>query len=372
VQSAAQWPDSTAQCHQPPGGFWLGVAHPRTKPCACECAQICTRPAKVAWFVPQASAGASGADREATEAAAAAVLERVFRKEDFRRMEVRLQLRFLQFSNFNATTNAQRRVQPVLLAPHAVRLLASVLRAATVTVLLPVQAPGNSEGSSDALQSNLPRASACRTPSPQLTIHPLSVQPVHRSSASSAWALPCAGGSATPDNTSPDMYRRQRLQVIGQFNLGFIVCRLGGDLYVIDQHAADEKYNFERLTVCCMDPRARPAAAARVLSFGSSKIMHFWRACTPAHRLSCKQQIQRWQDLTTGLSPARQTHQPVCSFEQIVRASEIHTRAAADCAASRALNPFAAGDDGAEPAAVGVPAAAEPVAHGGPGAAVGF
>ena len=70
-----------------------------------------------------------------------------------------------------------------------------------------------------------------------------------RSLASSTWALSYAGWFATSDNTSPDVYRRQRLQVIGQFNLGFIVCRLGGDLYVIDQHAADEKYNFERLTV---------------------------------------------------------------------------------------------------------------------------
>lgn len=48
----------------------------------------CTCPAKGYLFVSQASAGASGAEREAMEAAAAAVLERVFRKEDFRRMEV--------------------------------------------------------------------------------------------------------------------------------------------------------------------------------------------------------------------------------------------------------------------------------------------
>lgn len=37
------------------------------------------------------------------------------------------------------------------------------------------------------------------------------------------------------------------MQVIGQFNLGFIIARLGSDLWIIDQHAADEKYNFERL-----------------------------------------------------------------------------------------------------------------------------
>ncbi|CAN4091435.1 unnamed protein product [Withania somnifera] len=36
-------------------------------------------------------------------------------------------------------------------------------------------------------------------------------------------------------------------EVIGQFNLGFIIGRLDQDLFIVDQHAADEKYNFERL-----------------------------------------------------------------------------------------------------------------------------
>ena len=34
---------------------------------------------------------------------------------------------------------------------------------------------------------------------------------------------------------------------LGQFNLGFIIARLGHDLFIVDQHASDEKYNFERL-----------------------------------------------------------------------------------------------------------------------------
>ncbi|KAI9582399.1 mismatch repair endonuclease PMS2 [Glossina fuscipes] len=38
-----------------------------------------------------------------------------------------------------------------------------------------------------------------------------------------------------------------RMDVIGQFNLGFIVCKLDSDLFIIDQHATDEKYNFEML-----------------------------------------------------------------------------------------------------------------------------
>eukprot|EP00698_Gefionella_okellyi_P015149 TRINITY_DN425_c0_g1_i1.p1 TRINITY_DN425_c0_g1~~TRINITY_DN425_c0_g1_i1.p1 ORF type:complete len:850 (-),score=207.53 TRINITY_DN425_c0_g1_i1:49-2520(-) len=37
------------------------------------------------------------------------------------------------------------------------------------------------------------------------------------------------------------------MEVIGQFNLGFIVVRLGSDLFIVDQHATDEKFNFETL-----------------------------------------------------------------------------------------------------------------------------
>ena len=39
----------------------------------------------------------------------------------------------------------------------------------------------------------------------------------------------------------------QRMKIIGQFNLGFIVGKLEDDLFIVDQHAADEKYNFEIL-----------------------------------------------------------------------------------------------------------------------------
>ncbi|KAI5478147.1 hypothetical protein MNV49_005411 [Pseudohyphozyma bogoriensis] len=46
----------------------------------------------------------------------------------------------------------------------------------------------------------------------------------------------------------------EKMRVIGQFNLGFIIARRkieqeGGqdDLFIIDQHASDEKYNFEKL-----------------------------------------------------------------------------------------------------------------------------
>ncbi|KAK5974455.1 MutL C terminal dimerization domain-containing protein, partial [Trichostrongylus colubriformis] len=36
------------------------------------------------------------------------------------------------------------------------------------------------------------------------------------------------------------------MSVIGQFNKGFIITRLRDHLFLVDQHASDEKYNFER------------------------------------------------------------------------------------------------------------------------------
>ena len=39
------------------------------------------------------------------------------------------------------------------------------------------------------------------------------------------------------------------MHVCGQFNKGFIVTRLEQDLFIVDQHAADEIYNFEQLQI---------------------------------------------------------------------------------------------------------------------------
>ncbi|KAF7988329.1 hypothetical protein HCN44_000902 [Aphidius gifuensis] len=38
-----------------------------------------------------------------------------------------------------------------------------------------------------------------------------------------------------------------KMKIIGQFNLGFIIAELDDDLFIIDQHATDEKYRFEKL-----------------------------------------------------------------------------------------------------------------------------
>lgn len=46
-------------------------------------------------------------------------------------------------------------------------------------------------------------------------------------------------------NISKDMFGK--MKIIGQFNQGFIISKLDRDLFIIDQHAADEKYNFEDL-----------------------------------------------------------------------------------------------------------------------------
>lgn len=39
----------------------------------------------------------------------------------------------------------------------------------------------------------------------------------------------------------------KNMTVVGQFNLGFIITKLDDDLFIIDQHATDEIYNFETL-----------------------------------------------------------------------------------------------------------------------------
>lgn len=52
----------------------------------------------------------------------------------------------------------------------------------------------------------------------------------------------------------------QRMRVLGQFNLGFIIGQLDTDLFIVDQHASDEKFTFETLqqtTVLHQQPLVR-------------------------------------------------------------------------------------------------------------------
>lgn len=37
------------------------------------------------------------------------------------------------------------------------------------------------------------------------------------------------------------------MKIIGQFNKGFIITKLNNDLFILDQHASDEKFTFESL-----------------------------------------------------------------------------------------------------------------------------
>ena len=62
--------------------------------------------------------------------------------------------------------------------------------------------------------------------------------------------------SVTPENVvgqdAPRLLDRTdflRMFVLGQFNLGFILTSLDGQLFIIDQHAADEKHNYESLVL---------------------------------------------------------------------------------------------------------------------------
>ena len=51
------------------------------------------------------------------------------------------------------------------------------------------------------------------------------------------------------------------MKIIGQFNLGFIITKHNNDLYILDQHACDEKYKFETLqktTIIHYQPLLQP------------------------------------------------------------------------------------------------------------------
>ena len=45
-------------------------------------------------------------------------------------------------------------------------------------------------------------------------------------------------------NISKDMFKR--MEILGQFNLGFIIAKLDNDLFIINQHASDEKFNQDQ------------------------------------------------------------------------------------------------------------------------------
>lgn len=60
----------------------------------------------------------------------------------------------------------------------------------------------------------------------------------------------------------------QQMQVVGQFNLGFIVVVHLGKLFIVDQHALDEIYNYEKL-MRTLVLRAQPLVVARTLELSA-------------------------------------------------------------------------------------------------------
>jgi DNA mismatch repair protein PMS2 len=54
------------------------------------------------------------------------------------------------------------------------------------------------------------------------------------------------------------------MRVVGQFNLGFIIARLGKDVFIVDQHATDEKFNYERLAASTVLQTQRLIAPLRL------------------------------------------------------------------------------------------------------------
>jgi len=77
-------------------------------------------------------------------------------------------------------------------------------------------------------------------------------RPVYSSASLQAASALQPQGTEAEDAAARELERSfdksdfRALRVIGQFNLGFILARLDRDIFIIDQHAADEKFNFER------------------------------------------------------------------------------------------------------------------------------
>ncbi|KAI9799544.1 MAG: hypothetical protein M1825_004470 [Sarcosagium campestre] len=67
--------------------------------------------------------------------------------------------------------------------------------------------------------------------------------------ASAAAAAAAATATSAEETLSLTVSKADfaHMRIVGQFNLGFILAARGPDLFIIDQHASDEKYNFERL-----------------------------------------------------------------------------------------------------------------------------
>jgi len=53
-----------------------------------------------------------------------------------------------------------------------------------------------------------------------------------------------------PENIMKKVIKKEdftQMEILGQFNLGFILTKINTHLFIIDQHATDEKYRYEML-----------------------------------------------------------------------------------------------------------------------------
>jgi hypothetical protein len=99
-----------------------------------------------------------------------------------------------------------------------------------------------------------------------------------------------------------------RMRVIGQFNLGFIIARLRGELFIIDQHAADEKYNFERLqqvTRLNRQPMLQPQRLELTPAEAVTLRLLVLSSCVPAPWLALQPGVPRLRSLTSCCASGR-------------------------------------------------------------------
>ena len=106
------------------------------------------------------------------------------------------------------------------------------------------------------------------------------------------------------------MFWLRHRQVCGQFNRGFIITRLRGDLYIVDQHASDEKRRFEELqrtTAIQTQPFIRPLRLEFAASEEETIINHldvfekngakFAALCLPGRSHLAPHRSHAWQRL---------------------------------------------------------------------------
>jgi MutL C terminal dimerisation domain len=134
--------------------------------------------------------------------------------------------------------------------------------------------------------SHMPGAHAacrCKPARGQHLIAIVRPQPLAADSSAKSNGDAASNGAGADDAATSELERvfRKRdflaMKVHGQFNLGFIVASVGRDVFVVDQHAADEKFNFERLR----DTTVLNKCAAWLVVFCYAVLQVSSRPCLP-------------------------------------------------------------------------------------------